>query len=484
MSDAPPASRAQRAEAAPLAGPPPAPGHRDGAVARLLGLTPFGAVFALGMPLAVAAVLQLTFNLAEVWIFGQIGDGGASLAGAAASDIITGIFALLANGLGNAAVARISWCHGAGDLDGVRRHTRQALVVGVLLSLACAVVGVLAEPVGALVMAEGATREAGTAFLRIMALGGFGTIFIAIAIAILRASGDSVRPLALVAAMAIGTLVLEAVFVLGLFGVEPAGVEAAAWITVILRGLVAITAVVLVARRTSLRPPPGERFIAVSALREQLRLGATSAAQQSARLVGFLILLAIVSSRFGDPETNPAYTAINVWVKLDLPTILLAFAWGGGVAPIVGMALGAGRPDYGRRAAWAGVRCVVATALLTMTTMLLFAGPLASAFIPDDAVAVTLTADLYAWAAPVYAFMATGIVISMAYNGAGDMRTPLIWDAIVLLGVQSCVALALAWPDGLGIVGVGVAIALSGLLQGVIPAWLLRKAPWHRDLAR
>ena len=449
---------------------------------KLLTRTPLGAVVALGVPLALAAVVQFGFNLTEVWVFGQVGDGGASLAGAAASDIVTGIFALLANGLGMAAVAEISYCHGARDALGERRHARQALVLGFILSALSAVVGLLADPVGALVMAEGPTRVEGTAFLRIMALGGFGTIFIAFTIAILRARGDSVRPLALVAVMSLATLGLEAVYVLGLFGVERGGVVAAGWITVVLRGAAALIGLVMIARSLSLRPPPGERFIVWPALVQQVRLGLTSAMQQATRLVGFLVLLAIVSARFGEADgTNPTYTAVNVWIKLDLPTIILAFAWGGAVAPVVGMGLGAGRPVFARRAAWSGVGAVVLTALVTMTVMLLFAGPLAAAFIPDDPAAVVLTDALYRFAAPVYAFFTTGIVIAMAYNGAGNMRSPLMWDAAIILAVQSTLAFALARPEGLGLDGVGIAIAISAVLQGVVPALLLRRASWHRD---
>ena len=298
----------------------------------LLRGSPFRAVALVGYPLALAAIFQFGFNLTEVWVFGQVGDGGASLAGAAASDIVTGIFALLANGLGNAAVAEIAFAHGGGDALAVRRHTRQALVIGVALSLLSVVVGLLAGPIGDVVMADGETRVQGTAFLRIMALGGFGTIFVAIGIAVLRARGQTGGPLAVVAVMSLLTIGLEAVFVLGLFGAPKGGVVAAGVITVILRGLGGGVLVWLIARRIPLRPPPGERFVHAAALRKQLRLGLASAMQQSVRLVGFLVLLAIVADRYATATGNPTYTAVNVWIKLDLPTLILAFAWGGGTA--------------------------------------------------------------------------------------------------------------------------------------------------------
>ncbi|MFT7581983.1 MAG: putative MATE family efflux protein [Myxococcota bacterium] len=449
---------------------------------KLLSKTPMLAVVALGLPLVAATVFQFGFNLTEVWVFGSVGDQGASLAGAAASDIVTGIFALLANGIGNAAVAHISQAHGASDQASVRRYARQAIAAGVLLSLLAVVVGLLAAPVGALVMAEGETRALGTEFLRIMAIGSFGTIFLALAIAVLRSLGDSVRPLIVVAVMSIATLLLEAIFVLGLFGVEPHSIVAAAWITVGLRAVAGLALVWMIARRVSLRPKRGERFINLAALRELFRLGATSALQQSMRLIGFLVLLGIVSSRFatGEDGPNSAYTAINVWIKLDLPTLMMAFAWGGGVAPVVGMALGAGKPAYARRAAWSGVMAVIVTALVTMTTMLLFAESLAAIFLPDDPLAVRYTREIFMYAAPVYAFVTTGIVVANAYNGAGDMKTPLYWDAAIMLIVQTGLVFVLAVPTGLGIAGIGIALVVSGILQGVVPTLLLRGAKWHR----
>lgn len=448
----------------------------------LLRGSPMRAVALVGYPLALAAIFQFSFNLIEVWIFGQVGDGGASLAGAAASDIVTGIFALLANGLGNAAVAEIAFAHGAGDELAVRRHTRQVLAIGVVLSLLSVVVGLLAGPIGEVVMAEGETRVQGTAFLRIMALGGFGTIFVAIGIAVLRARGQTGGPLGVVAVMSILTIGLEAVFVLGLWDVPKGGVVAAGVITVVLRGIGGGVLVWLIARGIPLRPPPGERFVNGAALRKQLRLGLSSAAQQSLRLVGFLVILAIVADRYATATGNPTYTAVNVWIKLDLPTIILAYAWGGGTAPIVGMALGAGRRGFAGRAAWSGVLFAVLTSLVTMTTMLIFAGALAAAFIPDDPAAVAATAAIYAYAAPAYAFLVTGIVIAMAFNGAGNMRAPLIWDAAIFIAFQSVFAFALARPgaDTTDVLGLGVVIFATGALQGVIPALVLRLARWHR----
>ncbi|MCC6620765.1 MAG: hypothetical protein IT385_05900 [Deltaproteobacteria bacterium] len=443
----------------------------------LLAKTPARAVFSLGLPLALASFFQAGFNLTEVWVFGQVGDGGASRSGAAVSDLLTSIFALLASGLGNAAVAQISNATGAGDEEKAAAAARAAIFVGVLLSLASVLVGLLATPIGQAFMHPEA-QPPGIAFLRIMALGGFGTIFMVVSVGLLRARGESVLPLVLIACVSVATLVLEAAFVLGLFGLERHGIESAAWITVILRGLTGAWGVWMVTRRIKLRPAPGAPLVDRQVLRDQLRLGIISAAQQSIRVVGMLTLVALATLRLGEEGSKDLFAALAMWTKVDIPMIMLAFAWGGGTSPIVGMALGAGRPDHARRAAWAGARIAALAALVNTALVLAFGTALVATFAPGEPDVVATTGTLLFHVAPVYPAMAIGMTIAFAFNGAGDMVRPLVADVIVLVVVQSGVAFELGGPEVMGIQGFFVALTISGVLQGVVPSLLLKRARW------
>lgn len=444
----------------------------------LLAMSPSRAVVTLGLPLAFASFFQAGFNLTEVWVFGSVGDGGASLAGAAVSDMLTALFALLASGLGNAAVAQISQATGAGDEERARKAARAAVFVGLLLSLGSAVVGLFAGPLGEAFMHPSA-REPGTAFLRIMALGGFGTVFMVVAIGILRARGDSVRPLVLVAVVSVATLLLEMAFIFGWGGLDPSGIVPCAWVTVILRGLTGVWGLWMVNRTLPLRPARGQRFIDRAVLREQVALGFVSALQQSVRVLGMLALVALSTARLGEEAALSLFTALTVWSKIDIPMIMLAFAWGGGTAPIVGMALGARQADHARRAAWAGARVAAIAALVNTLTVFLFGDALVTAFLPTEPHAVADTMALLHHVAPVYPMMALGIAIAYAFNGAGDMVRPLLWDVTLLIGVQSLIAFALGGPEVMGVQGFFVALTVSGVLQGIVPAWLLARRKWH-----
>ncbi len=443
---------------------------------------PSKAVLILGLPLVAATLFQGLFNLSEVWIFGQLGDRGASMAGAAVSDLVTSFFVFIATGLGNAAVANISHAHGAGDTARERRHVRQALVASGALSLVSAAVGFLAGPIGLLIMGDDPSRPLGTEFLRVMAFGGFGTIFVLTTTAILRARGDAFRPLLLLAVMSLGTLALEAVLVLGLLGLPRYGVIAAAWVTVLIRGLTAAWAVRMVGKQVSLRPPPGERFVHLPALKIQLKQGLESALQMSIRGLGYVLLVAMAAHRLSPTDGGTTFTALNLWVKVDVPTLLIAFAWGGGVGPIVGMALGADRVPYARRAAWSGVGFVALTALASTGVVWFFGQAIAGTFVPDSPEVVLRTAECLRYVAPTYAFVTVGIVIALAFNGAGDMRTPLKNDLGVLLLAQTGLAFVLGDPDVLGAQGMFLALFIAGVLQGLVPMLLLWRARWRGGL--
>jgi|GEM_PF-1375486 len=444
----------------------------------LMSLSPARAVFKLGLPLAFASLFQAGFNLTEVWVFGHAGDGGASLKGAAVSDMLTAIFALLASGLGNAAVTQISQATGAGDEERARQAARAAIFVGLILSLGSALVGILAGPLGAAFMHPSA-REPGTAFLRIMALGGFGTVYMVVVIGILRARGDSIRPLALVACVSIATLVLETAFIFRWFGDDvPGGLVPCAWVTVILRALTSAWGLWMVNRTLPLKPDAGKRFVNNVVLREQLRMGLLSALQQAVRVLGMLGLVALSFVRLKEEQAKDLFTALTVWSKIDIPMIMIAFAWGGATAPIVGMELGARRPEMARRAAWAGARVAAIGALVNTAVVFIFGEALVKAFLPGDPSAVADTVNLLYHIAPVYPLMAAGMAIAFAFNGTGDMLRPLIWDFVLLIVVQGSVAFILGGPEMLGVDGFFLALTISGVLQGIVPAWLLRRRKW------
>jgi Na+-driven multidrug efflux pump len=234
----------------------------------------------------------------------------------------------------------------------------------------------------------------------------------------------------------------------------------------------------MVNRTLPLRPDLGETFIDRAVLRDQVKLGFVSAMQQSIRVLGMLALVALSTQRLMAEDAKALFVALTVWSKVDIPMIMMAFAWGGGTSPIVGMALGALDRERARKAAWAGARVAAIAALLNTALVFLFGEALVSAFIPGEPKAIADTIDLLHHVAPVYPAMAFGICVAFAFNGAGDMVRPLWWDLFLLVLLQSVLAFILGSPTLFGVDGFFIALTVSGVLQGIVPAILLARQRW------
>ncbi len=78
-----------------------------------------------------------------------------------------------------------------------------------------------------------------------------------------------------------------------------------------------------------------------------------------------------------------------------------------------------------------------------------------------------------------YFFLAMGMVMAMALNGAGDTVTPMIILAVTLLGIQ--IPLALYLPKLLNsTLGIWPTIAVAFVVQGLAMAGWFRLGRWKK----
>ena len=77
-----------------------------------------------------------------------------------------------------------------------------------------------------------------------------------------------------------------------------------------------------------------------------------------------------------------------------------------------------------------------------------------------------------------YIFFAYGMVISQAFNGAGDTRTPLIVNFFVFWVIQIPMAYYLAVVLDWQATGVFFTIAFAHSLQAIVSIYLFRRGKW------
>ena len=75
-------------------------------------------------------------------------------------------------------------------------------------------------------------------------------------------------------------------------------------------------------------------------------------------------------------------------------------------------------------------------------------------------------------------FFAYGMVLTQAFNGAGDTKTPTYINLVVFWMIQIPLAYFLAKTAGLGPKGVYIAIGIAESLLACISIILFRKGRW------
>lgn len=81
-----------------------------------------------------------------------------------------------------------------------------------------------------------------------------------------------------------------------------------------------------------------------------------------------------------------------------------------------------------------------------------------------------------------FPFYAYGMVLSSAFNGAGDTRTPTVINVFCLWLLEIPLAYVLARPIGWGPEGAFTAIAVAFSSLALVSAVLFRRGGWKRKL--
>ena len=166
------------------------------------------------LPLMLSSMLQLTFNAAAVIVVGRF-EGDAALAAVGAPGSLINLLVNLFLGLSVGANVVVAQCCGAGDY----RQTGEAVHTAVALSLVGGVlVGVfgflLAGPLLGLMSTPAEVLPLATSYMRIYFLGMPANMLYNFGAAILRAIGDTRRPLAYLTLAGVVNVVLNLLFVI------------------------------------------------------------------------------------------------------------------------------------------------------------------------------------------------------------------------------------------------------------------------------
>lgn len=369
-------------------------------------------------PILLGTFFQQLYNTADAIIVGRfVGKEALAAVGGATGTIINVIVNLFV-GISSGATVVVAQQCGAGNPAGMRRAVHTSAALAVFGGAALTAIGfALAKPALGAMGTPADVMDFATTYLRIYFLGVIPSFIYNIGSGILRAVGDTKRPLYFLITACLLNIVLDLVFVAGL----RLGVTGVALGTILSQLVSAVlTALSLMHTTRAYRLIPSEIRFHKNALKSILLVGIPAGLQSNMYAISNLLIQAGINS-FGT-DAVAAWTAFG---KVDGFFWMVCGAYGIAITTFVGQNYGAGRIDRVKKSVRVCMGMTCATAVLMSALIYAFATPLLGIFTSDGAV-LRYGLEMVRYMTPYYVTFVGIEILSGAIRGCGDAVKPMI----------------------------------------------------------
>ena len=372
-------------------------------------------------PILLGSFFQQMYNTVDTIIVGQFAGKLALASVGSTSSFVNLLFGFFV-GLASGATVILAQSVGAKDQQGVHDAVHTGIAMSVLGGLAITVLGlILSEPMMRLVRVADDIWDGSLTYLRIFFLGMIPAVVYNVGAGILRALGDSKRPLYFLIAGCLINVVTDLIFV-ALFDM---GVAGAAIATVLSEVISAVMVVVcLMRRQDASRLILKEIRIVPSVLRRILHIGVPGGLQSVMYNISNIIIQSSVNKLGSD--TTAAWTATG---RADGIIWLIMGAFGTAITTFVGQNFGAQRYDRMRKSTRICMAMAVGSTLAVSAVLVIFARPILSIFSDDQAV-LDIGVEIFYAICPFYITYVAVEILSGTIRGTGDTVKPVIFIAL------------------------------------------------------
>ncbi|MDO4292232.1 MAG: MATE family efflux transporter [Eubacteriales bacterium] len=369
------------------------------------------------LPLMVGNLFQQFYNTVDSIVVGNF-VGKEALAAVGSTDSVINTFIGFFSGMATGAGVVISQYYGARQEEKVERSVHTTIALTFLMSLVCTVCALLLVP--SLLRLMGTPDDVfdqAASYLRIYFIGVTGLLFYNMGSGILRAVGDSRRPLYFLIFSAILNVILDLVFV-AVLGMGTAGVGLA---TVLSQGVSALLILfVLTREKACYRISWRQVRLDMGMTRRIFRVGLPAAVQMAVTSFSNVFVQSYIN-RFGSAAMAgwSSYGKIDKFCLLPIQSLAL------GVTTFAGQNLGARKLDRVRQGTRTGTLLCFAVALCIVVPVWIFARPLVSLFnrTPEVLDYGTLFVRLEM---PFYLALCVNQVYAGTLRGIGNSKAPMV----------------------------------------------------------
>ncbi len=432
------------------------------------------AIFMLSIPMVLEMLMESIFALVDIAYVSRVSVNAVATIGLTES-VITLIYAV-AIGLSMAATAIVARRVGEKKLKEARESAVQAILLGITVAIVTGIFGALySKEILGLMGGSPQLIQEGQGYTQLM-LGGNITILLLFLInAIFRGAGDaSVAMWILVLSNGLN-IILDPIFIFGWGPIPEYGVMGAAIATNIGRGTaVLFQLIILFYGWSKIKICISDIVIRLKVMANILKVSAGGIAQFLIGTSSWIFLMRIMSE-FGS-EVLAGYT---IAIRVMMFTLMPSWGMSNAAATLVGQNLGADQPDRAEESVWKTGKYNAIFMFTISLIYLCFAEKIILFFNTTPEVVEYGTLCLQIIAAG-YVFYAYGMVLTQAFNGAGDTGTPTKINFLIFWVFQLPFAYVLAITFNYGAVGVFLAISIAEVLLTLISYLLFKKGKWKK----
>ena len=374
-------------------------------------------IITFALPLLLGNLFQQLYNTVDTWVIGNYASNEAFAAVGSVSPIINmliGTFAGLASGAG----VVISQYYGAKNNEKVSQAVHSSVVITIVLSILFTIFGSLASPLFLRLMKTPANvfPESNT-YLSIYIAGISGLLIYNMGSSILRAIGDSTRPLLYLVVSAVTNIVLDLLFVIKF----KLGVAGVAYATIIAQGLSAILVIITLFTTSSCVRVSFKRIrVHLDVLAKIVKVGIPVALQMAITAFSNVFVQSYINAFKADFMSGwTAYIKIDSFLFLPMQSISYA------VTTFVGQNLGSNNPDRAKKGVTVSVSLGMLITTVVVIPIMIFA-PYLIAFFNDKPQVIEYGTMLLRYVSPFYILCSINQVLAMALRGSGNSRTPML----------------------------------------------------------
>ena len=408
-------------------------------------------LIAFSVPMMIGLLFQQMYNTVDTLVVGQfVGKEALAAVGSVGSIINTlvGVF----NGLSVGATVVISQCYGAHDDKGLHHAVQTTFLLTFIMSAALTAIGIaLVDPLLKMMDTPPDVIEGSKTYLTIYFAGIGGLLIYNMGSGVLRAVGDSRRPLYFLIFSACTNIVLDLVFVLA-FRMGVAGV---AYATIVSELLSCVLVLYTLTNTTaSYRIVWHQLHLNGPMVKRIFNIGLPAAIQQALTAFSNVFVQSYINY-FG----SSCMAGWSIYGKLDVYALIPMQSISMAASTFIGQNFGAKNLKRAKQGVTQSIAlsCAITTVLLTI--LILARRPLVRCFNSNEEV-IQYAAYFLGVISPFYLVTSFNQIYAGALRGTGDSRTPMIimlFSFVVfrqaylyvnkLLG-NSFLMVALAYPMG------------------------------------